>query len=178
MKNKKYGNGEFYTPVSKPTFITSEIPSGYCKRMPGAILKCMYNGQCQNCEYAEQTVFKYAPPEYPVLDKSSVLPYPKGKAPCYYRKVVALKPEAMEKLGYRKTLYFQLFYCIDGYGCLPNNTVWEIDGHLIAEPNKLITVHRSDILGIPCRSVYEKYDEYFFTNTVKKIYKSERGDVI
>lgn len=178
MENKKYVSREFYKPVSKPTFITSDIPHGYCKHMPGTILKCEYDGQCRYCVYSTDVSFKYATREYPVIDKNSVLSRLNGKELCYYKKVVALKPEAMENLGYRKTLYFQLFYCMDGYGCLPNNTFWEIDGCLIAEPNKLIMVRRTDILGIPCRSVCEKYDEYFFTDTVKKICKSERGDVI
>ena len=168
-ESKKKNRGEFYKPLQKPTFLSSRVPEGFCKRMMGIVLRCNYDYQCWKCEYADraQTNFANDPPPYPTIDVRSVLPERSGKQLNYLNKVVAVTDDCLTRLGRRPLLYYQFFKCVDGYGCLPDNTVWEVDGYFLSEPDKPVTLQRLDILGIPTLNVCKNYDRYFFANTVR-----------
>lgn len=171
---------EFDRPLPRPSFMTSGTPKGYCERVPGIMLRCQRNYQCWDCDIADRVKYNLGadPPPHPPIDERSVFMDKGRKQYNYFRKIVAVRSETLESLGYKPLLYYQLFKCEDGPGCLPGNTVWEIDGYFIAEPDKPVTLRRSDILGIPTFAVFKKYDKYFFANTVKESGYMEGGGVI
>ena len=179
MENKKRRR-EFDRPLPKPTFISSGVPKGFCKRMSGVLLECNHNYQCHLCEYAQRATlnYRYDPPHYSILNHLCVLPERRGKGLSYYNKVVAVKEECLERLDRKVTLYYQLFKCVDGFGCHAGNDVWEIDGYFISHPDQPVTLRRSDILGIPTLFECKRIDKIFFTNTVRECGHMEGGGVI
>lgn len=183
MENKKKKRQrEFDKPLPKPTFVTSTYLRGYCDRIHlGVRVRCEHNYQCHLCDLAYRTALTYRvnPPHYPVLTADGVLGSGRGKGYSYYNKIVAVKEETLEKHDRKSTLYFQLFKCDDGYGCLPGNDVWEVDGYFISHPDKPVTLQRSDILGIPSFNECRKIDRQFFLNTVAECgYLEGGGDKI
>ena len=182
MENKKKKRPrEFDVPLPKPPPVTSMyVPDGYCNRLSGVTVECHYGRRCHLCDIAHRTAitFRYDPPYHPILNHLSVQPKNRGKGLSYYNKIVAVKEECLERLGRKSTLYYQLFKCVDGFGCHAGNDIWEIDGYFISHPDEPVTLRRSDILGIPTPFECKRIDRIFFTNTLAECGYVEGGDVI
>lgn len=170
---------EYERKMPQPTFVTSGKPTGFCYRMPGIVLRCEHNEQCWLCEYADRARVSFGmdPPPHPLIGLNSIIPETAKKQLNYYGKVAALKQETIEKLGFKPLLYFQFFKCVDGFGCHPGNSVWEIEGYLLADKERPITLKRMDILGVPTLTACKRYDRYFFANSVKECGYFEGGGV-
>ena len=177
-KNKPRGRYDYSLP--RPTLMISGTPKGYCDRAPGLVLKCINEYRCESCYIADQIKINYgdSPPPHPVIDERSVFMDKGKKMYSYFRRVVAVRPEVLERFGYKPLLYFQFFKCVDGPGCIPGNTVWEVDGYFLAEPDKPVTLRRSDILGIPTLALCKRYDKCFFANSVKECGYLQGGGVL
>lgn len=167
--------------IPKPTFVTKiKRSDGFCDRAPGIVLRCPFNFRCWLCEYAERMQrFNFSDPvPLSCIDESQIVRSAKGKGLSYYGKIVAVQCEYLDSIDKRQLLYYQLFKCTDGPGCLPENPVGEIDGYFISDPNKCVTLLRSHILGIPVLEVCKRADRAFFTNTVRECGHLEESEVV
>ncbi len=162
----------------KPTFLVSGKSALFCDRVPGVMLQCENDHQCYRCEYAERLKFNFNldPPPYPIINESSVFSDKRNVSYNFYGKVVAVKPETLERLELKQLLYYQFFMCDGGPGCLPGNDMLEVDGHFLALPDRAVTLKRKDILGIPMLDICKRYDKYFFANTVRECGYYTKGD--
>ncbi len=168
MSYKKYKKPrESDIKLPRATFCTSQVPKDRCYRL--SVHECRYEHQCCLCDCIPNIKLSIGddPPPYPVIDHLSCFADKAKIKYNYYKKVVAVKPETLLKLGKKELLYFQFFMCTDGPGCLPNNDLLEVDGYFLSDPGKTITLKRMDIIGIPMLHACKEYDRHFFTNTVR-----------
>ncbi len=159
----------------KADFTTSFKQDGFCNKGM-SYWKCQHNYQCWRCDIADSLVrTRLEEPKYiDCVDESGVLQKNTPENQLFYKKVVVVNPEVLDRLSKKREMYYQLFYCEDGPGCLSTNPTGAIDGYFLSDLNESITLLRLDILGIPTRRVCETYDNYYFTNTLKVLGYTKR----
>ena len=152
----------------KASFMLARREDGTCRRIPGGMLKCTNDFRCYACVFADraQRASIADPTFFGVVDENTVMPE-KHEGLVYYHRLVAVREFVLERFSFDSCLYHQLFWCEDGPGCLPQNKVGAIDGYFFSDPNKPVTLLRSDILGVPTFAVCRRFDNFFFTNTVR-----------
>ena len=155
----------------KADLVVADSMDGYCIRAPGRYIECINGYRCSWCILADRfkQVRLRSPTSIPAIDNEiSVLQKKRDeKGLVYYKKVVAVLPKSLERLGRRPLLYYQFFFCQDGPGCLPSNPYGEIDGYFLSDPQEAVTLTRADILGIPKASICKTFDDHFYMNTLK-----------
>ena len=109
--------------------------NGYCNKGLSHLF-CRNNYHCYSCEYLDILYQEdlFDPIPFSPADITSVLDVRTNYV--YYRKAVLVSFTALERLGRPQLLYYQMFYCEDGPGCLPGNPVGAIYGYFLSAKSK------------------------------------------
>lgn len=140
---------------------------GFCENFPTGYVKCMNNYICSCCDLADR-LRRSRPPNIPLFDWRDALPQtPSYNGENWYNLPVILMPDAMRRLGIECRAINQIMIAYDGPGVFKRNVSGEIDGFLLCDRQKHITVIRSECYGIPSRKTAERYDELYFLGLSK-----------
>ena len=140
---------------------------GLCKYFPSGYVRCMNSYNCSRCEFADRLRLS-RPPNIPLFDWRDALPQtPSYNGENWYMKPVILMPDTLRRLGVECITINQIMIALDGPGMFKKNVAGEIDGVLLRDPRKHITVTRLECYGIPSRKTAERYDELYFLELLK-----------
>ena len=137
----------------------------WCHQIPNGYVRCTNYHACAICELADRIRVNRAreTKHLPLFYWRDALPQTKAKrGENWYRMPVILSPECMDRLKLEKNLINQIMVADGGPGCFKNNVAGEIDGYLLCDKSKRITVTRMECFGIPNERAVARYDEYFF----------------
>ena len=151
-------------------FDKEAIRHNMCMYFPHGYVNCKNNYNCALCEFADR-MRKARPVNVPLFSWGDALPQTQKKGgDNFYYKPVILSSDALRRNNIEPTLANQIMIAVDGSGCFVKNKCGPIDGYLVAEPLKRITVSRNECYGIPNENAARKYDELFFYG-ISKILK-------
>ncbi len=140
---------------------------GICKHFPSGYVRCDNFYLCDRCELADRLRVS-RPPNIPLFDWRDALPQtPSYNGENWYHKPVILSPDAMRRLGIECRTINQIMIALDGPGMFKKNVAGEIDGVLLRDSRKHITVTRLECYGIPSRKTAERFDELYFLELLK-----------
>ena len=155
--------------------------SEFCYKFPNGYVRCENSHICESCTVADRVrqnkhVATSTLPLFYWRDALRQTPSTGGEN--WYGKPVILSPEAMDRLKIERHLMNQIMIAYDGPGCFKKNVAGEIDGFLLCDRQKKITVIRSECYGIPTESAAIRYDDAFFLGLCKllKIERKNRKD--
>ena len=152
---------------------------GLCYHFPSGYVACENNFCCNSCMMAERLRqnTQRTRKDLPLFDHRDCLKQtPKGGGESFYRMPVVLSPSAMERLGLEPVLINQIVIALTGSGCFKQNPVGPIDGYLLNDRSRSITVYRSECLGVPTPGAAKRYDDYFFLGLLRFYKNGKRGD--
>ena len=153
----------------------------FCTKFPHGYVRCENFHLCSICEVADRVRKSnfQATSKLPTFDWRDALPQtPARGGENWYGKPVILSLEALDRLKIERHLINQIMVAYDGPGCFKRNEAGEIDGFLLCDKQKKITVNRKECFGIPTQQAARKYDEYFYLGLCKLlgIGNNERKD--
>lgn len=137
----------------------------YCSYFPNGYIKCKNFHSCNLCEIADRLRKSQlkSTSDVPLFYWRDALPQtPSLGGENWYKRPVILSIEALDRLKLDRHLINQIMIACGGPGCFKKNVVGEIDGYLLCNSQKVITVTRKECYGIPTLRAAEKYDKYFF----------------
>ena len=138
-----------------------------CTHFPSGYVKCVNYYNCTLCELADR-LRNSRPLNVPLFDWRDALPQtPAWNAENWYKRPVILSPDAMRRLGIELRTINQIMIAYDGPGVFKKNVAGEIDGFLLCDKNKHITVTRSECFGIPTQRAAARYDELYLLGLSK-----------
>ena len=152
---------------------------GYCYHFPSGYVDCENNFCCLSCPLAERLRqnTQRVRTDLILFDHRDVLRQtPKGGGENFYRMPIVLSAAAMERLNIEPILINQIMIAVTGSGCFKRNPVGPIDGFLLNDRSRLITVYRNECIGIPTPGAAKKYDDYFFLGLLRYYKDEKRGD--
>ncbi len=141
------------------------ISGEYCSKFPSGYVRCEYNRLCSVCELADRLRKnkQTQTANLALFDwRDARSQTPSGGGENWYNQPVILTPAAMRRLKIEDHLMNQIMIAKDGPGVFKKNVAGEIDGYLLCDKSRYITVARSECFGIPTEKAAILYDEYFF----------------
>ena len=149
---------------------------GLCYHFPSGYVSCENSFCCSSCAMAERLRqnTQRVRTDLPLFDyRDTLRQTPKGGGECFYRMPVILSVGAKERLRIEPVLINQIMIAENGSGCFKQNPSGPVDGYLLNDRSRSITVYRMECLGVPTPGAAKKYDEYFFLGLLR-FYKDRK----
>lgn len=132
----------------------------YCLVLPSGYMMCDREWCCNRCEIADR--IRSNKNDAPLFSWRDVEPQTPSGCRDFFNKPIVLKPEALARLNLEPVLINQIFIPIPSPGCDYRNPSGEIDGSLIADPRRSLTVSRCEVYGVPTFAAAKRFDEIYF----------------
>ncbi len=137
---------------------------GYCFRLADSRVRCERGYDCERCELSariEEDTGSAIVDRILFSWRDALPQTATHNAETWFRKPVILSPEAMERLGLPRSLRYQIFFAEDGPGVFKHNPTGVIDGVLLCNSRREITVTRNECYGLPNERACRRYDGYY-----------------
>ena len=145
---------------------------GFCFRLADSRVRCGCGYDCERCEISariEEDTGSAVVDRILFSWRDALPQTPTHNAETWFRKPVILSPEAMKRLGLPSSLRYQIFFAEDGPGVFKHNPTGEIDGVLLCNARRIITVSRNECYGLPNERACRRYDEYYARLGVRRL---------